>query len=607
MCYNDIHSFYLEENMKEKGKGRRSLAYQIFLFFILGLIITDVLSFFVIRWMVLTNVMNEKVEISQNVALDVDKSIKETASYEWVIDYMLSHKDDDWDLEYDKEDETLLKYDELSRKHPGLNIRSVTASELESFSDEDKKTYVEIVYNQWVTRLNNIKTSYNAEFLYILATDDEYKEDTFIISANGGNQTRGTEMGTAYIFGVEVTNNDIQMESFKRLKDEGTDSIFLDNYLDGYRYMFRIDDMNLITGMTFDVTDMQHAVMVHTIRFLIAFIILQIILVLVCRFLLFRNFIRPLKIIEKNVREYSKTKDADSAKKSLEKVDSDNEIGSLSDGVYEMICEIEDHLDEIRTVTAENERITVELDLAQKIQTDMLPSIFPPFPENTQFDIYANMDPAKEVGGDFYDFFMVDKTHVALVMADVSGKGVPASLFMVVAKTLIKNYALMGGSPAEVLDKVNTQLMDGNEEGMFVTVWMAVIDINTGKGLAANAGHEHPVIRHKDGSFELVKYKHSLAVAMMPGVPFEEHEIEIKPGDRVFVYTDGLPEARNSDKEFFGTDRMLDVLNKDPYAKGQALLTAMINEMSSFVGDAEQFDDVTMLIFDYYGSDDKEN
>lgn len=607
MCYNDIHSFYLEENMKEKGKGRRSLAYQIFLFFILGLIITDVLSFFVIRWMVLTNVMNEKVEISQNVALDVDKSIKETASYEWVIDYMLSHKDDDWDLEYDKEDETLLKYDELSRKHPGLNIRSVTASELESFSDEDKKTYVEIVYNQWVTRLNNIKTSYNAEFLYILATDDEYKEDTFIISANGGNQTRGTEMGTAYIFGVEVTNNDIQMESFKRLKDEGTDSIFLDNYLDGYRYMFRIDDMNLITGMTFDVSDMQHAVMVHTIRFLIAFIILQIILVLVCRFLLFRNFIRPLKIIEKNVREYSKTKDADSAKKSLEKVDSDNEIGSLSDGVYEMICEIEDHLDEIRTVTAENERITVELDLAQKIQTDMLPSIFPPFPENTQFDIYANMDPAKEVGGDFYDFFMVDKTHVALVMADVSGKGVPASLFMVVAKTLIKNYALMGGSPAEVLDKVNTQLMDGNEEGMFVTVWMAVIDINTGKGLAANAGHEHPVIRHKDGSFELVKYKHSLAVAMMPGVPFEEHEIEIKPGDRVFVYTDGLPEARNSDKEFFGTDRMLDVLNKDPYAKGQALLTAMINEMSSFVGDAEQFDDVTMLIFDYYGSDDKEN
>lgn len=607
MCYNDIHIFYLEENMKEKGKGRRSLAYQIFLFFILGLIITDVLSFFVIRWMVLTNVMNEKVEISQNVALDVDKSIKETASYEWVIDYMLSHKDDDWDLEYDKEDETLLKYDELSRKHPGLNIRSVTASELESFSDEDKKTFVEIVYNQWVTRLNNIKTSYSAEFLYILATDDEYKEDTFIISANGGNQTRGTEMGTAYIFGVEVTNNDIQMESFKKLKDEGTDSIFLDNYLDGYRYMFRIDDMNLITGMTFDVSDMQHAVMVHTIRFLIAFIILQIILVLVCRFLLFRNFIRPLKIIEKNVREYSKTKDADSAKKSLEKVDSDNEIGSLSDGVYEMICEIEDHLDEIRTVTAENERITVELDLAQKIQTDMLPSIFPPFPENTQFDIYANMDPAKEVGGDFYDFFMVDKTHVALVMADVSGKGVPASLFMVVAKTLIKNYALMGGSPAEVLDKVNTQLMDGNEEGMFVTVWMAVIDINTGKGLAANAGHEHPVIRHKDGSFELVKYRHSLAVAMMPGVPFEEHEIEIKPGDRVFVYTDGLPEARNSDKEFFGTDRMLDVLNKDPYAKGQALLTAMINEMSSFVGDAEQFDDVTMLIFDYYGSDDKEN
>ncbi len=605
MCYNDIHSFYLEENMKEKGKGRRSLAYQIFLFFILGLIITDVLSFFVIRWMVLTNVMNEKVEISQNVALDVDKSIKETASYEWVIDYMLSHKDDDWDLEYDKEDETLLKYDELSRKHPGLNIRSVTASELESFSDEDKKTFVEIVYNQWVTRLNNIKTSYNAEFLYILATDDEYKEDTFIISANGGNQTRGTEMGTAYIFGVEVTNNDIQKVAFKQLKDEETNSIFLGDYLDGYRYMFRIDDMNLITGMTFDVSSMQHAVMVHTIRFLIAFIILQIILVLVCRFLLFRNFIKPLKIIEKNVREYSKTKDADSAKKSLEKVDSDNEIGSLSDGVYEMICEIEDHLDEIRTVTAENERISVELDLAQKIQTDMLPSIFPPFPEQNQFDIYASTDPAKEVGGDFYDFFMVDDDHVALVMADVSGKGVPASLFMVVAKTLIKNYAMMKLPTAEVLTRVNKQLLEGNDEGMFVTVWMAIIDIHTGEGIASNAGHEHPVLRHKDGSFELIKYRHSMAVAMMPGVPFEQHDIKVLPGDRIFVYTDGLPEARNGEKVFFGTDRMLETLNRDPDASGQQMLKNLIDDMNAFVGDAEQFDDVTMLIFDYYGNDNE--
>jgi serine phosphatase RsbU (regulator of sigma subunit) len=338
---------------------------------------------------------------------------------------------------------------------------------------------------------------------------------------------------------------------------------------------------------------------------LIAFIILQIILVLVCRFLLFRNFIKPLKIIEKNVREYSKTKDADSAKKSLEKVDSDNEIGSLSDGVYEMICEIEDHLDEIRTVTAENERISVELDLAQKIQTDMLPSIFPPFPEQNQFDIYASTDPAKEVGGDFYDFFMVDDDHVALVMADVSGKGVPASLFMVVAKTLIKNYAMMKLPTAEVLTRVNKQLLEGNDEGMFVTVWMAIIDIHTGEGIASNAGHEHPVLRHKDGSFELIKYRHSMAVAMMPGVPFEQHDIKVLPGDRIFVYTDGLPEARNGEKVFFGTDRMLETLNRDPDASGQQMLKNLIDDMNAFVGDAEQFDDVTMLIFDYYGNDNE--
>jgi serine phosphatase RsbU (regulator of sigma subunit) len=190
-------------------------------------------------------------------------------------------------------------------------------------------------------------------------------------------------------------------------------------------------------------------------------------------------------------------------------------------------------------------------------------------------------------------------------MADVSGKGVPASLFMVVAKTLIKNYVMMKLPTAEVLTRVNKQLLEGNDEGMFVTVWMAIIDIHTGEGIASNAGHEHPVLRHKDGSFELIKYRHSMAVAMMPGVPFEQHDIKVLPGDRIFVYTDGLPEARNGEKVFFGTDRMLETLNRDPDASGQQMLKNLIDDMNAFVGDAEQFDDVTMLIFDYYGNDNE--
>ncbi len=249
----------------------------------------------------------------------------------------------------------------------------------------------------------------------------------------------------------------------------------------------------------------------------------------------------------------------------------------------------------------EKERIGAELNVATQIQADMLPRIFPAFPERSEFDLFASMHPAKEVGGDFYDFFLVDDDHIALVMADVSGKGVPAALFMVIAKTLIKNRAQLGESPAEILQHVNEQLCEGNEAELFVTVWLAVIQISTGKGLAANAGHEHPVIRRADGKYELVVYRHSPAVATMEGVRFREHTFELHPGDRLFVYTDGVPEATNAHDELFGCERMLAVLNSDPEPAPEQLLRNVRAEIDAFVGDAPQFDDITMLGFSYFG------
>ena len=246
----------------------------------------------------------------------------------------------------------------------------------------------------------------------------------------------------------------------------------------------------------------------------------------------------------------------------------------------------------------EKERITTELNTATKIQADMLPR---EFPDSDIFDLYASMDPAKEVGGDFYDFFMTDENHIALVMADVSGKGVPSALFMVIAKTLIKNRAQMGGTPGEILRDVNDQLCEGNEAGLFVTVWLAVIDVTTGKGLAANAGHEHPALMH-DGRFGLVEYKHSLVLAAYEGMRFREHEFALSPGDCLFVYTDGVPEATNKDKEMFGAERMLSALNRDPQAVPEALLRSVREDIDAFVSDAEQFDDITMMCFRYKGN-----
>lgn len=283
------------------------------------------------------------------------------------------------------------------------------------------------------------------------------------------------------------------------------------------------------------------------------------------------------------------------------KVKTGDEIEGLSEAFGHMMEDITSYVRNLTAITAEKERIGAELNVATQIQADMLPRIFPAFPDRKEFDLYASMDPAKEVGGDFYDFFLIDDDHIGLVMADVSGKGVPAALFMVIAKILIKNRAQLGGSPSEVLAYANEQLCEGNEAELFVTVWMAIIEISTGKGVASNAGHEYPVIRRAGGQFELIKTKHSPAVATIEGIRFKEEEFEMHPGDTLFVYTDGVPEATNSSEELYGTDRMINKLNEDPDADPETLLRSLRSSIDDFVGDAPQFDDITMLSFKYIG------
>lgn len=251
--------------------------------------------------------------------------------------------------------------------------------------------------------------------------------------------------------------------------------------------------------------------------------------------------------------------------------------------------------------TEKTERLSTELSLASAIQTNVLPNTFPVFPDRKEFSLYASMTPAKEVGGDFYDFFFVDDDHIVLVMADVSGKGIPAALFMMVARTLIKNRAMMGGTPSEILYDVNNQLCEGNVAELFVTVWLGIIDIPSGRGVAANAGHEHPVIRSQNDEYKLVVYKHAPAVAAMEGMMFKEHEFQLNPGDSIFVYTDGVAEATNAGGDFFGTDRMLEALNREPDALPEKVLENVAQSINDFAQGAEQFDDITMLSLKYYG------
>lgn len=242
-----------------------------------------------------------------------------------------------------------------------------------------------------------------------------------------------------------------------------------------------------------------------------------------------------------------------------------------------------------------------ELNMATEIQASMLPSIFPAFPERPEFDLYASMDPAKEVGGDFYDFFMIDDNHLGTVIADVSGKGVPAALFMMISKTVVQNYAMMGLDAAEVLRRANESLCAQNKMDMFVTTWIGILELSTGKMTCASAGHEYPAICH-DGKFELLKDKHGFVLGGMEGAKYRDYEIQFVPGDKLFVYTDGVPEATNAGNELFGTDRMIAALNTATKASPKEILQTVRASVDEFVGNAEQFDDLTMVCIEYRGN-----
>ncbi len=253
------------------------------------------------------------------------------------------------------------------------------------------------------------------------------------------------------------------------------------------------------------------------------------------------------------------------------------------------------YVENLTKVTREKERISTELDLAQRIQENMLPNVFPPYPDRHDLDIHASMDPAKEVGGDFYDFFLIDHDHLGLVMADVAGKGIPAALFMMMARIMINYSAKTGVPPAEVLRRVNERICENNEAEMFVTVWLGILDMNTGEVVAANAGHEYPMLRGAKGDFVLRKDPHGFVVGGMEGVKFRDYRFTLERGGTLFLYTDGLPEANNAKGKLFGTDRVLEVLNANPDASAEQLLDAMTKAVAKYVGKTEQFDDLTMM------------
>lgn len=276
-------------------------------------------------------------------------------------------------------------------------------------------------------------------------------------------------------------------------------------------------------------------------------------------------------------------------------VRSNAEFASLSDDINSTIVTLKRYIAEAAA------RIDQELEFARTIQHASLPSVFPPFPGHTEFDLYALMDAAKEVGGDFFDFYFVGEDQLALLIADVSGKGIPAAMLMMKAKTLIKSLAEAGLPTNEVMTRANDELCSGNDAGMFVTVWLGILDIRTGRISYTSAGHNPPLIGH-DGAYAFVKSKSGLVLAGMEGMRYRQNELTLAPGDVLFLYTDGVTEATDAQNRLYGEERLRQLLDASPSVTAEALTALVRRDIDLFVGEAPQFDDITMLALRFFGS-----
>ncbi len=480
------------------------------------------------------------------------------------------------------------------------------------FDDMDpvkKRVIAEVYYETYSNTLTEHKDMFGYDNICILAVDNTGNAAMVLKNMNNSEEIMEDRGGARKCLGEKPDYEIGNSEKLKKICIEKTAvsefeikyrSTGKDYYL-GFRHLTDTEKYHYVLAFSYDVSeifDIIDHLLFPTVG--VSALIIILINVLLMTFLYFR-VIRPITKIQRNVRIFTDTKNTELVVRELSGEKKSNEIGMLSRDIVNLAEEIDRYTNENIRLAGEQQRAAAELDMAAKIQMSQLQHQFPAFPDRNEFDIFASMTPAKEVGGDFYDMFMIDDDHLAIVIADVSGKGVPAALFMMICKILIDNYALYGRTPAVILGAVNDRICLSNDDNMFVTVWLGILEISTGKLTCCNAGHEYPALKRADGRFGLIDDKHGLFIGTMPGVPYKDYEVMLVPGDTIFVYTDGVPEATNKELELYGTERMTDALDHAGSGTPEELLRSVKTSVDMFVGDAPQFDDITMLALRYNG------
>lgn len=491
---------------------------------------------------------------------------------------------------------------------PAENVKTIIAS------GGDKTD----AYNKTVTLFNKLKKDGNVTYLSLVVPD----EDSVHFYIDAMVEEMGDDPANQLAYGSDVPYAEAadpddpgDMEKYITIwkmysKNKGLEKPIVTDNSYGYNYTgisVIIDENGKAIAEIQYILDMSN-VRAHLNSFLINMLLIAFtvigLTILAYIFFVGKVVTKPIGKLAAFTKNITETGVFENQRITLKTGD---EIEQLGSSFNYMLEKLESYIANLSKVTAEKERIGTELDIAKNIQASMLPCIFPAFPERREFDIYATMDPAKEVGGDFYDFFMVDERHLAIVMADVSGKGVPAALFMVIGKTLINDHTVPGKDLGEVFTEVNNMLCESNSEGLFITAFEGVLDLVTGEFNFVNAGHEMPFILKAGGEFEPYKIRPGFVLAGMENMKYLAGSVTLGVGDKIFQYTDGVTEATNSQNELYGMERLKNALNSVKGTAPTEILATVKQDIDEFVADAPQFDDITMLCLEYKAKMDGES
>lgn len=511
----------------------------------------------------------------------------------WYLDFWEENSDALHTSVSEQEEEALSDYIEKTDTKPGYIW---SAQWMESAPKDMQIIIAKQRYRSIIDSLRFESANKNMERLFIMDVSPGYEGMVLCeyqlagLSNKIGYRYDDFKM-SQHIVLKDLSKNGTVNNVFERTNDFPEDG----SYYICYKPIWVNGELRAVMGMAYNWQDFQVSVYKTLRRALFVSVGGIILALIVLQIMLYRRAVKPVSRIQSIVREYKNNKDSDEVIARMSEIKERNEFGLLSEDIAELAKEIDYYTKQNMKLAGERERVAAELDMARRLQASQLPTQMPAFPDRQDIDVFASMTPAKEVGGDFYDYFLIDDDHLAIVVADVSGKGIPAALFMMMTKMLLTDNAMMGMPPHEVLERTNDTICKHNELEMFVTMWFGVLEISTGRITAANAGHEYPVVRHKDGQFEVLKDTHDFIVGGMEGMAYRQYELELEKGSMLFLYTDGAPEATRADKQMFGMKRLVDALNENPNDTPQVLLERVRARIDEFVGDEPQFDDLTML------------